>query len=66
MFLMQNGKQLIVETRDKEDRTVNINEIYDALMVDTKYEQRIDFGYGANNYLFIRGNSIIYDSWVLS
>lgn len=66
MYLKPNGKELLIETRDKECKTVNISDIYDAKVIQTSYEQRIDFGHGANNYLFLRGNSIVYDSWVLS
>lgn len=66
MFLKPNGKQVIVETRDGESKVVNTMDIYDAKLVDSKYEQRIDFCHGANVYNYIRGNSIIYDSWVLS
>lgn len=65
LFLKPNGKQIIVETRDKESKIVNITDIFDANLVESRYEKRIDFGHGANNYLFIRGNSIIYDAWCL-
>ena len=66
MFLKQNGKQIIVETRDGESRTINNTDIYDATKLDTKYDNRIDFNFGANNYMYIRGNSISFDSWVLT
>lgn len=66
MFLKPNGKQVIVETRDGESKVVNTVDIFDARLVESKYENRIDFNHGANVYNFIRGNSIIYDSWVLS
>ena len=66
MYLKPNGKQVIIETRDGESKVVNNVDIYDARLVDSKYEQRVDFHNGANVFNFIRGNSIIYDSWVLS
>jgi hypothetical protein len=66
MFLKPNGKQIIVETRDKESKTINITDIFETNMVVTRHEKRVDFGHGANNYMFIRGNAIIYDAWLLS
>ena len=65
MFLKHNGKQIIVETKDGESKTINTVDIYEAKKIETKYESRIDFYYGANVHNFIRGNSIIYDDWVL-
>lgn len=41
-------------------------DIYDAKRVITRHESRIDFHHGANNFMYIRGNSTIYDSWVLT
>jgi hypothetical protein len=35
-------------------------------MVTNRYQHRIDLYHGANNYLFIRGNSFAYDSHVLT
>ena len=66
MFLKQNGKQVIIETKDGESKEVNVSDIYGAKKTESKFENRIDFNYGANKYNFIRGNSIIYDSWVLT
>ena len=66
MFLKPNGKQVIVETRDGESKVVIISDIYESKKIDSKYESRIDFNHGANIFNFIRGNSIIYDAWVLS
>lgn len=31
----------------------------------TRYETRIDFGHGANKYLFMRGNTHSFDAWTL-
>lgn len=66
LFLKPNGKEFFVETRDGESKIVNITDVYHAKAIGTNYENRVDFYHGANNYLFIRGNSIIYDAWVLS
>ena len=66
MFLKQNGKQVIVETLDGESKTINNMDIFDATPVNTRYQNRIDFYHGANNYLFIRGNSHAFDSHILS
>jgi hypothetical protein len=66
MYLKPNGKQVIIETFDGESRTVNNKDIYDAQPITSRLQHRIDFYHGANNYLFIRGNSYAYDSHVLS
>lgn len=66
MFLKPNGKQVIVETLDGESRIVNNKDFYKAEMVTNRYQHRIDLFHGANNYLFIRGNSFAYDSHILT
>ena len=66
MFLKPNGKQVIVETLDGESKIVNNMDIYDAEAISNRYQHRIDFYHGANNYLFMRGNSYAYDSHILS
>jgi len=66
MFLKENGKQVIVETLDGESRTVNNKDFFKAEMVTSRYQHRIDLYHGANNYLFIRGNSFAYDSHILT
>lgn len=65
LFLKQNGKQVIIETRDGDSRTVNNTDIYHPKHINTQWDSRIDFNYGANNYQYIRGNAISYDDWVL-
>ena len=35
-------------------------------MITNRYQHRIDLFHGANNYLFIRGNSYAYDSHILT
>lgn len=66
MFLKPNGKQVIVETLDGESRVVNNKDFFKAEMVTNRYQHRIELYHGANNYLFIRGNSYAYDSHILT
>lgn len=66
MFLKPNGKQVIVETLDGESKIVNNKDFFNAEMITSRYQHRIDLYHGANNYLFIRGNSFAYDSHVLT
>ena len=66
MYLKPNGKQVIVETLDGESRVINNKDFFKAGMVTNKYQHRIDIYHGANNYLFIRGNSYAYDSHILT
>lgn len=51
----------MIETRDGESKVVNNTDIYNAEKIQTAHETRIDVYYGANNYIYIRGNSYIYD-----
>lgn len=66
MYLKPNGKQIIVETLDGESKVINNMDIFKAEPFSSKYGSRIDFYHGANNYLFIRGNSYAFDNQVLS
>ena len=66
LYLKPNGKQVIVETRDGESRTVNNKDFFKADMITNRYQHRIELYHGANNYLFIRGNSYAYDSQILT
>ena len=66
MYLKPNGKQVIVETLDGESKTVNNKDFYKADMITNRYQHRIELYHGANNYLFIRGNSFAYDSHILT
>lgn len=61
MFLKPSGKQVIMETLDGESKVVNNADFYKAESMTNKYQHRVDLYYGANNYLFIRGNSYAYD-----
>ena len=65
MYLLPNGKQVYVETRDGLTKLVDNVKFYDPKPYKSRYEQRLDFGHGANNYLYIRGNASIYDEFVL-
>jgi hypothetical protein len=66
MYLKPNGKQVIVETLDGESKVINNKDFFKADMITNKYQHRIDLFHGANNYLFIRGNSYAYDSHILT
>lgn len=66
MFLKPNGKQVVIETLDGESRVVNNKDFFKADMITNRYQHRIDLFHGANNYLFIRGNSFAYDSHILT
>lgn len=65
VFLKPNGKQVMIETRDGNSKLVNNTDIYHAKSISDNHDSRVDFNYGANNYCYIRGNTIIQDSWVL-
>lgn len=65
IFLKSNGKQIIIETRNGESKLVNNSDLYDFKIIEDPHGERIDFGYGANIYQYIRGNTIIHDSWCL-
>lgn len=66
IFLKPNGKQCILETRDGDSHVVNNTDIYQPKMIADAHDARIDFNYGANNYRYIRGNTIILDEWCLN
>ena len=65
MFLKPNGKQISVETLDGESKVVNTSDIYKSEIISTRYQQRIDFFHGANNYVFITGNMHIFDGEII-
>jgi len=66
MFLKPNGKQVIIETYDGESKVVNNMDIFNVNQVQHKFDNRIDFYHGANNYLFIKGNTYAFDGEILS
>ena len=59
MFLQPDGKEIIVETRDGMSHTIAINKVFDPNEVTGKWMNRLDFGYGANNFLFCMGKPLI-------
>jgi len=65
MFLMPNGKEVVIETRDGESHEIQIEMFYNPARVKTYWEDRTDLWYGANNYMFIRGNTTILDIEIL-
>jgi len=65
MFLKTSGKSVIVETRDGASTEIKNNIFYHPKQIKTGYEDRIDIGYGANKYLFIKGNPLIKDMELL-
>ena len=66
MYLKPNGKQVIVETLDGESKTINSMDIFKAEPINNKFQSRIDFYHGANNYLFILGNTHAFDDSMLT
>ena len=61
MYLLPSGKQVIIETRDGNNKTINNVDFYKPKTLENRYEKRLDFYHGANNYLYLRGNPHIYD-----
>jgi len=57
MYLLPNGKQVYIETRDGLTKLIDSGKFHDPKKFETKWEKRLDFGHGANNFLFMRGNA---------
>lgn len=57
---------MIVETLDEDSRVINNMDFYKADAIESYFAKRIDIYFGANNYLFLRGNAFAYDSEILS
>ena len=55
-----------METRDGEPKTVNNMDFFNVKPITSRYQHRIDVFHGANNFLFITGNSYVYDAHILS
>ena len=54
-----------MELRDGTSKPI-LNEIFfSPKRIKTRYENRLDLGYGANHYLFIKGNALINDLEIL-
>jgi len=65
IYMKPNGREVIVETRDGNSVNVQNTSFYEPKQIRTRWDTRLDFGYGANIYLFMRGNPLIYDQLVL-
>jgi hypothetical protein len=65
MFLLPSGKDVILETRDGLSQKIMISKIFDPKTIKTKWMKRIDFGHGANNFIFCMGKPIIQDKDVM-
>jgi len=53
MYLKPSGKQIIVETQDGKSKEVETLDIYMKRHIKSRYEDRIEFGHGANVFCFI-------------
>lgn len=65
MFLKPNGRYFICETRAGSSDIVKIDDVFMTKFVKTRWETKIEFQHGANQYKQIRGNPRIFDSFVL-
>ena len=67
MWLLPQGKQVIVETYNGETRKINIKDFYKYKNINTKFKlgNRTEVYHGANNYLFWLGNPLNIDHVVL-
>ena len=65
MYLMPNGKQMIVETLDGKSKVVDTLNIFGSKHIKTRFEDRIEFSHGANVFCYIEGKFQILDKWVL-
>jgi hypothetical protein len=55
-----------VEILDGESKVVNNMDYFQPTIIKSRFQFRIEFYHGANNYLFLRGNSHCYNSHILS
>lgn len=65
MYLRPDGKRVVIETRDGDSIEIRNSSFYEPKLVTSRWDTRLDFGYGANIYLYLRGNPTIYDQLVL-
>lgn len=63
--MLPNGKEVIIETRDGNSHKIRNSSFYEAAYYVSKWENKLEFGYGANNRLYARGKPLIKDSEVL-
>lgn len=66
MYLLPSGKEVIVETRDGVSKKINNDKFYKPKPYRSYWETRLDITHGANIYLFMRGNTQLYDEHILS
>ena len=55
-----------METLDGDSKVINNKDFFDCKPVETRFSNRIDMYHGANNYLFLRGNSYAYNAELIS
>lgn len=67
MWLLPEGKQVLVETYEGEIKKINIKDIYNQEAKKTKLKlgSRMTFYHGSNNFLFMGGNTQYFDQEVL-
>ena len=65
MYLLPDGIKVIIEMRDGNSVEIRSTSIFEPKKISSKWDTRLDFGYGANVYLFMRGNPMIYDQLIL-
>ena len=67
MWLLPQGKQVIVETYNGQTRKIHIKDIYKFETKKTKFRlgNRLEIYHGANNYLFLSGNPHYLDQEIL-
>lgn len=66
MWLLPNGRQVIVDTYNGESRKINIKDFYNYKERSTKFKLGgwKEIYHGTNNYLFMTGNSQYFDKEV--
>lgn len=65
MYLTPDGIKVIIETRDGNSVEIRSASFFEPKQIKSKWDTRLDFGYGANIYLYMRGNPMIYDQLIL-
>ena len=65
IFLLPSGKEVMLETRDGNSLKIRNASFFEPRYHNTKWESRLDFGYGANNFLYARGKPLVKDADVL-
>ena len=65
LFLMPCGGKFICETRDGNSCEVTINDVFMTKYLSSRFDRKIEFQHGANQFKQIRGNPRIFDIFVL-